>query len=88
MDLDRAIWAFEYFDQFTRWFPIRVRRAPTTGNMWAVDMLVSYLSLKILSITKLLKLAHDENDPGMRISSSTFALGKSRAEFDKMEGLS
>jgi hypothetical protein len=56
--------------------------------MWAADMLVSYLSSTVLSITKLLKLAHDENDPGMRISSETFALGKSRVKFDKMEGLS
>jgi hypothetical protein len=44
------MYAFEYFDQFTRWFPIRVRIAPTTGNMWAADMLVSYLFLILLSL--------------------------------------
>jgi hypothetical protein len=34
-----------------------------------------------------MKLANDDDDPGMRISSSMFALGKSRIELDKQEGL-
>ena len=40
-DLIRAKFAFEYFDRFTAWFPIRLKILPSTDGMWVADMLVS-----------------------------------------------
>ncbi|KZM21983.1 hypothetical protein ST47_g6867 [Ascochyta rabiei] len=71
VDLVKAQFAFFYFDQFTAWFPIRIRVSSTTDGAWATDML----------------LANNDTDPGMRISSLMFALGWARLEFDREEGL-
>ncbi|KAH6549071.1 hypothetical protein HBI07_059900 [Parastagonospora nodorum] len=71
MDVDAAMAAFKYYDGFTAGFPIRILRSPTSDGRWAVDML----------------LANNDRDPGMRISSLMFALGKARLRFDRQEGL-
>ncbi|KAJ4340570.1 hypothetical protein N0V95_007469 [Ascochyta clinopodiicola] len=71
VDLVKAQFAFSYFDQFTAFFPIRIRVSSTPDGAWATDML----------------LANNDADPGMRISSLMFALGRARLEFDREEGL-
>jgi hypothetical protein len=39
-DLLKAIFAFRYFNQYTAWFPIRIKILPTPEGTWAADMLV------------------------------------------------
>ncbi|KAJ4993970.1 hypothetical protein SVAN01_00447 [Stagonosporopsis vannaccii] len=70
-DLLKATFAFKYFNQFTAWFPIRIKILPAENGTWAADML----------------LANNNDDPGMRINTLMFALGRARLEFDRKEGL-
>lgn len=41
-DLIKATFAFEYFNRYTAWFPIRLKVLSTEHGTWGVDMLVSY----------------------------------------------
>jgi hypothetical protein len=45
------------------------------------------LTSPIHFVAYLRKLANNDRDPGMRISSLIFALGKARLKFDRQEGL-
>ncbi|KAH6616395.1 hypothetical protein C7974DRAFT_401729 [Boeremia exigua] len=70
-DLVKATFAFKYFNQYTAGFPIKIKVLPAVNGTWATDML----------------LANNSQDPGMRINTLAFALGKARLEFDRKEGL-
>lgn len=90
-DLVAATYAFRYFNQYTAWFPIRLKILPTPEGTWAVDMLVSppdgVMLRHELSVADSLQLANDREDPGMRINTLMFALGRARLAFDREEGL-
>jgi hypothetical protein len=53
------------------------------GSGYACKSLTSSLCF----VAHLLQLANNDSDPGMRISSLIFALGKARLRFDRQEGL-
>ncbi|KAL1607191.1 hypothetical protein SLS59_002895 [Nothophoma quercina] len=69
--LRSAPYAFNYFNKYTAWFPIRVEISMDLEGLWTVDML----------------LANNDQDPGMKINTLMFALGKARLAFDREEGL-
>jgi hypothetical protein len=87
IDVDAATAAFDYYNRFTKAFPIRLMRSPTSDGQWAVDMLVSGRCMGQRNGSDLLQLAYNDRDPGMRISSLMFALGQVRLAFDRKEGL-
>ncbi|KAJ8114350.1 hypothetical protein OPT61_g3745 [Boeremia exigua] len=70
-ELLKATFAFKYFNQFTAGFPIRIRMLPAYNGTWSMVML----------------LANNDQDPGMKINTVMFALGRARVEFDREEGL-
>ncbi|XPS73467.1 hypothetical protein M3J09_005613 [Ascochyta lentis] len=70
-DAVKAQYAFWYFNQYTAWFPIRIRVSSTPDSAWVTHMLLS----------------NNDADPGMKISSLMFALGRARLAFDREEGL-
>jgi hypothetical protein len=88
-DLVAATYAFKYFDQYTAWFPIRIEASCTPGGTWSVDMLASPTPNLPLNTrrTDLPQLANNNSDPGMRINTLMFALGRARLEFDRQDGL-
>jgi hypothetical protein len=48
--VDAATAAFKYYNGFTAGFPIKIVRSPTSDGQWAVDMLVSRLHLRCVSL--------------------------------------
>ena len=48
--LRSAPYAFNYFNKYTAWFPIRVEISMDLEGLWTVDMLVSAVRLQSSSL--------------------------------------
>jgi len=87
-DVAAATYAFKYFDQYTAWFPIRIETSSTPEGTWSVNMFASvHPHLSATQCTDVPQLANNDKDPGMRINTLMFALGRARLEFDRQDGL-